>query len=125
MEHDTMLKAVAWTLFILGVAHVIFGIARFRVPLAGAVAAGFVGQFKESEVLRTAFWFIMCGPLLMLAGHLAIRAVAAGDLAVLKIIGAYALVGAMVGIAAFPVSPLWALFIVSLLLIAAGYGKLA
>ena len=121
----TMSKAVAWAVFALGVVHIVFGIARFNVPLGDAVAAGFVGQFNEPEVRRTAFWFIMCGPLLALVGHLAVRAVAAGDLSVLKIIGAYALVSSLIGLAAFPMSPLWALFVLSLLLLAAGYGRLS
>jgi hypothetical protein len=57
-------------------------------------------------------------------GHIAIRAVAAGDHAVLKIMGIYALVASVVCIAAFPVSPLWSLLVLSLLLIAAGNARL-
>jgi hypothetical protein len=101
-----MAKGVAWTLFILGLAHIVFGVIRFHAPLADAVAAGFIGQFKEPEIRRTAFWFLLCGPLLMLTGHLAIRAVKAGDPALLKIIGAYGVAASIFGIAAFPVSPL-------------------
>lgn len=119
-----MSNTVAWALFILGIAHILFGIARFKGPLAEAVAGGFVGQFKEPEVRRTAFWFLMCGPLLMLAGHVAIHAVAVGDLALLRIIGAYAFASSVVGVAAFPRSPLWALFFLSPMLLAAGYGLL-
>ena len=115
-----MANGVAWSLFVLGIAHIVFGIVKFKVPLAEAVRAGFIGQFKEPEARRTAFWFVLCGPLIMLAGHLAIRAVAAGDLSLLKIIGMYALIASVIGIAAFPVSPLWVLFLLSLLLIAAG-----
>jgi len=116
-----MSKAVAWALFILGLVHIVFGVLRFQAPLLDAVAAGFVGQFNDPPVRRTAFWFIMCGPLLMVAGHLAIRSVAAGDFAALKIIGIYGLVASVVGIAAFPMSPLWLLFGLSLFLIGAGY----
>ena len=123
-ERQTMAKGIAWAVFILGLAHVVFGILRFQAPLADAVAAGFIDQFKEHEVRRTAFWFLMCGPLLMLIGHLAIRAVAAGDRPVLKVIGVYALISSAIGIAAFPASPLWVLFFLSVLLIAAGYGRL-
>lgn len=54
-----MSKAVAWAVFVLGIAHIVFGIVRFKVPLAEAVSAGFIGQFREPEVRRTAFWFIM------------------------------------------------------------------
>src|SRR6476661_2930052 len=110
-----MSKSVAWALFVLGGIHIVFGVLRFQQPLLDAIAAGFIGQFKEPEVRRTAFWFLICGPLLMLAGHLAIRAVASGDDAMLKIIGMYGLVASVIGIAAFPLSPLWILFVLSLL----------
>lgn len=42
----------------------------------------------------------------------------------LQIVGVYALVAAIVGIAAFPASPLWSLLALSLLLIGAGRGWL-
>ncbi len=117
-----MSKATAWAVFILGIVHVVFGIARFKVPLAAAVADGFVGQFAVPEIRRTAFWFLMAGPLFMMAGHLAIHAVAVDDLRVLKLIGIYMLASSIVGVAAFPVSPLWAPLVLSLPLIAAGFG---
>jgi len=74
-----MASVVAWAVFALGFSHIVFGIVRFRAPLAEAVSSGFVGRFAMPEVRRTAFWFLMCGPLLMLAGHIAVRAVAVGD----------------------------------------------
>lgn len=117
-----MARGIAWATLVLGVVHIVFGILRFQQPLAEAVAAGFIDQFRAHEPRRTAFWFLMCGPLLMLVGHLAIRAVAMGDLASLRIAGLYALAASLVGIAAFPVSPLWSLLVLSLLLIAAGSG---
>jgi hypothetical protein len=117
-----MAKAVAWAVFALGVAHIIFGILRFREPLTVAVLAGFSGQFMLPEIRRTAFWFLMCGPMFMLVGHLAIHAVAQGDDDTLRLIGIYMLVPSLVGVVAFPVSPLWAPLLLSLPLIAAGYG---
>lgn len=117
-----MMSVAAWLLFALGVAHVVFGLVKFRVPLAEVVAAGFVAQFKITELRRSAFWFIIFGPLLMAAGHAAIHAVAVGDLALFRVIGRYALLISLVGLAAFPKSPFIAAFGVSLLLIAAGYG---
>ncbi len=36
-----MSNAVAWALFILGIAHVLFGMTKFKGPLAEAVASGF------------------------------------------------------------------------------------
>ncbi|MBC7957740.1 MAG: hypothetical protein H7Y33_17965 [Cytophagales bacterium] len=120
-----MSNLIAWLLFLLGVAHIAYGLAKFKVPLSEVMAAGFVDQFKASELRRTAFWFVAFGPLLMLAGHAAIHAVAIGDLGLLKIIGGYALFISLVGVAAFPRSPFLASLIVSPLLIAAGFGWLA
>lgn len=112
-------KGIAWTTLVLGLVHIVFGIVKFKVPLAEAVSAGFFDQFREHDARRAAFWFLMCGPFLVLMGHIAIRAVASGDPAVLKIMGIYALAASVVGIAAFPMSPLWSLLVLSLLMIAA------
>jgi len=120
-----MANTIAWLLFALGVAHIVFGLVKFRVPLGEVVAGGFIGQFKFSEARRTAFWFVIFGPLLMLVGHAAIHAVAMGDLAFVKVIGIYTLVVSLIGIAAFPKSPFLASLVVSTLLIAVGYGWLA
>jgi hypothetical protein len=120
-----MSNAIAWFLFVLGVGHIAFGLVKFRIPLSEVVAGGFIGQFKKSEIRRTAFWFVIFGPLLMLAGHAAVHAVSVGDLALLRVIGVYALVTSLIGVAAFPKSPFLASLIVSPLLIAVGYGWLS
>jgi hypothetical protein len=117
-----MANAVAWGLFVLGVAHIVFGLVKFRVPLAEAVSAGFVGKFQVPEIRRTAFWFIVCGPFVMLAGHVAIHAVSVGDLALLRLIGLYAMVTSLIGVIAFPKSPFWGALLLSPLLLAAGHG---
>lgn len=120
-----MPNTVAWLLFSLGVAHIAYGLVKFRAPLWEAVAAGFVDQFKATELRRTAFWFVAVGPLMMLAGHVAIHAVSVGDLGLLKVIGGYMLFISLVGVAAFPKSPFLAGLIVSPWLIAVGYGWLS
>ena len=119
-----MTKVTAWAVLILGIVHIVFGILRFKEPLSDALLSGFIGRFAEPEIRRTAFWFLMCGPLFMLAGHIAIHAAASGDRELLKIIGTYMLAVSIVGVFAFPVSPLWAPLLLSLPLIAAGYGKI-
>ncbi len=119
-----MSNIVAWLLFALGAIHIVFGVLKFKATLAEALSAGFVGQFKTPEVRRTAFWFLMCGPLLMLTGHIAVHAVAIGDLALLKIIGTYLLITSIIGVTAFPKSPFWASLVISPLVISAGYGLL-
>jgi uncharacterized membrane protein HdeD (DUF308 family) len=115
---------VAWSLFALGVVHIAFGLIKFRAPLAAAVTAGIIGQFKVPESRSTAFWFLISGPALMLSGHTAVHAVTVDDIALLKIVGTYMLVSSIVGVTAFPKSPFWALLLLSLLLVAAGYGML-
>ena len=120
-----MSNTSAWRLFLLGVSHIIYGAVKFRGPLSEVISAGFFDQFKISEVRRTAFWFLIFGPLLMLAGHTAIHAVAIGDLGLLRVIGSYALFISVVGVSAFPKSPFLASLVVSLLLIAAGNGWLS
>jgi hypothetical protein len=120
-----MINAVAWFMFALGIGHIIFGLIKFKSPVADAISAGFIGKFYAPEVRRTAFWFLIFGPLMMLAGHVAIHAVSVGDLALLKILGMYSFVTAVVGVTAFPKSPFWAALIASPFLIAAGYGWLA
>ncbi|OYV02307.1 MAG: hypothetical protein CFE45_00935 [Burkholderiales bacterium PBB5] len=105
-------------MFILGLAHIAFGLIRFKAPLAEALADGFINQFRHSEARRAAFWFLMCGVLLILVGHLGLRAVAAGDPGALKTIAFYALGASAVGIAAFPASPLWSLLVRGLALLA-------
>ncbi len=115
---------LAWSLFGLGLAHIVFGVVRFREPLSAAIAAGFVDQFSAAEDRRTAFWFLIFAIPLMLAGHLAVRAVAAADLGALRLIGYYLLPTAVIGVLAFPTSPLWAPLLLAPLFIAAGYGLL-
>ena len=119
-----MSKAVAWAVFALGIIHIVFGIIRFKVPLTEAWLAGFSGQFAEPEIRRTAFWFLFSGPLFILAGQLALHAIAMRDLHVLKLIGIYMLVVSVIGVIAFPRSPLWAPLALAPLMIAAGYGRL-
>ncbi|RQP23127.1 DUF6463 family protein [Piscinibacter terrae] len=119
-----MAIVVAWCLFALGVAHIAFGVIKYRTPLLEAVSAGFIGQFQVPEIRRTAFWFVLLGPLLMFAGHAAVHAVSVGDLALLRLIGFYATATSLVGVVAFPKSPFWAALLVAPLLLVAGYGVL-
>ncbi len=119
-----MSNFVAWTLFFVGIAHLVFGFVRFKKPLVRAASAGFINQFQEIEAYA-AFWFLMSGPPLMLSGHLAIHAVAAGDHSSLQLIGIYTFVSAVIGAIAFPKSPFWVPLVLSPFLVAAGYGMLS
>ncbi|MGH8493744.1 MAG: DUF6463 family protein [Moraxellaceae bacterium] len=117
-----MALLLAWTLFILGFGHIAYGFVKFRVPLVGAATAGYVGQFSVNDARRAAFWFVIFGPLLVLAGHVAIHAVKINDLPLLRLVGVYMSVISAIGVAAFPKSPFLAGMVVSPLLIAASYG---
>lgn len=119
-----MATGLAWSLFALGVAHIAYGVWRFRSPLSDAVAAGFVGQFAAPEDRRTAFWFLSLGPLLMLTGQVACDAAATGNLGLLRLIGYYLLGASGVGVLAFPRSPLWLPLALSPFFLAAGYDAL-
>ena len=119
----TLLASISsWALVTLGLAHVGFGIIKFKAPLIEAISSGFVGKFSVPEVRRTAFWFVMFGVPLILAGHIAVRASASGDLSLLGIIGSYVFATSLVGIAAFPKSPFPASVLVSVFLVLAGLG---
>ena len=114
----------AWILVVLGLGHITVGVVRFKNALAGAVRAGFVGQFVGHPDRRAAFWFMIFGPLLVMGGHLAIHAVKTADVGLLKIIGFYLLAVGMVGSLALPKSPFWVGLVASSVLIAAGYGRI-
>jgi hypothetical protein len=117
-----MVVIVAWCLFALAVAHIVFGLSRFRQPLAQAVAAGFIGQFAATPERRTAFWFMIFALPMMLAGQVAAHASHNGDLALLRLVGWYLLAIAVIGVAAFPKSPFWGALLLAPVLLAAGHG---
>lgn len=120
MDVGTWGLVASWALVCLGVAHMVFGVLKYRRVLRDALAAGFVGGFAEPELRRTAFWFVIFGLPLLLAGHLAVRAAGRGDAEVLCIIGGYVLATALIGCAAFPKSPFPAALTVAVMLIVSG-----
>ncbi|NIA00446.1 DUF6463 family protein [Massilia sp. CCM 8734] len=112
----------AATLFVLGILHILFGVAKFRQALGAAWGEGLFNRFGANDERRLAFWFIAFGPPLVLCGHLAWRAAGAADTASLGLVGIYGFATGAVGIVAFPRSPLWGLVAVSAVLIAIGEG---
>ncbi len=117
-----MTLIAAWMLIALGLGHTAVGVVTFKEPLAQAARAGFVGQFVGHRDRRAAFWFIIFGPLLVMAGHVTIHAINTADARLLKIMGFYLLGVSVVGSLAQPKSPFWAGLVASFVLIAAGYG---
>jgi len=120
----TWMAAASWALLALGVAHIAMGVFRFRLPYAAAFAEGGFNRFGVSDERRLAFWFTLLGPVLMLCGHLAIRATAISDTATAGLIGRYVLVAGLAGVLAFPKSPLLLLLLVGWVLTACGEGWL-
>jgi hypothetical protein len=117
-----MSPTIPWALFVLGIGHVAYGCVKFKAPLREAIESGFVGKFGVPEVRRSAFWFIMFGPLLVLAGHVAIHAASIGDAYLIRLVGFYLLGVSAVGVCALPKSPFLAGLAISTLLLALGYG---
>lgn len=113
---------LAWLLFALGIGHIAYAFVRFRTPLLEGLSAGCVGQFSAPEVRRTAFWFTMFGPLLMLAGQVAVHAVSVGDMVLYRLVGHDVLAISMVGVVAIPKSPFLVGLLISTLIVATGHG---
>lgn len=122
MSSTILAASSSWALVALGVAHTSFGIVKYRTPLCQAIRSGFVDQFAVPELRRTAFWFVMFGLPLLLAGHIAVRAAGSADHGLLRLIGGYVFATSIIGMAAFPRSPFQVSMIVSALLVLAGYG---
>ena len=89
------------------VAPIAFGLVRFRTALIEVCAAGFIGQFEEPEIRRSAFRLLVCGSRLMVTGQVAVRAVAMSDLRLLTVIAAGWLVSCGVGVTANRISPVF------------------
>jgi len=119
-----MTTTLAWLLFALGIGHIGYAFVKFRTPLLEGLSAGVVGKFEAPEVRRTAFWFAMFGPLLMLAGQVAVHAAAIGDLGLYRLVGQYLLAVSVIGVLVIPKSPFLVGLLISALIVAAGYGVL-
>jgi hypothetical protein len=117
--------AAAWTFVGLGIGHTLYGLARFRGPIRDALQAGFIGQFKELDARRLAFWFVIAGPMMAMGGQIALHAAQAADLGLLRTVGCYMLGTALLGAVALPKSPFWIALPLCPVLIAGGYGWIA
>ncbi|USB33906.1 DUF6463 family protein [Paenibacillus sp. YPG26] len=114
--------AAAWILLALGVGHTLYGLVWFRVPFLEVFREGFVNKFKSNESRRSAFWFTIFGPLLMMSGHISFYLTSTANRELFLIIGFYMLIISLIGILALPKSPFWLALIGSLVFVAAGYG---
>lgn len=119
-----MLIAAAWTMFALGVGHIVVGLVFFKRQFADAAGEGWIGRFQGVDSRRLAFWFTVFGPLVMMGGQIAVHAVQQGDLALLKLIGCYLAGVALMGVTALPKSPFWVALLLAPVFIAGGCGWL-
>ncbi|MGZ3237588.1 MAG: DUF6463 family protein [Burkholderiaceae bacterium] len=117
-----MVLTAAWALAVLGVAHIFTGLVWFRKPIGEALKEGGFGKFQGIDSRRLAFWFTIFGVLVMGLGHVAILAVMATNLSLLKLIGFYMLALSVTGTLAQPRSPFWIALALSPIFIGAGYG---
>jgi hypothetical protein len=123
--NQPMIIAAAWGIFMLGILHCVVGFVRFRTPIMEALFEGLLGKFQGLDHRRLAFWFMVFGPLLIMAGHVAVVAVEQTNYGLLKILGCYLLVTSALGVIALPKSPFWATLILAPVLIAGGYRWIA
>lgn len=117
-----MTLIAAYYLIVLGGLHVLFGLIRFRTPLREALMEGFVGRLEQSDARRLAFWFIILGPLLALLGQAAADARNGGNLQLILTMGVTLLATSVIGVLAFPKSPLWGLIPPSVVFVLGGAG---
>lgn len=94
---------------VLAIAHVLFGIRKYRPQLRGIIDDGVVNTLGADPERRTAFWFLSVAPSLWVAGRLLRDAEAAGDRRAQRIAGAVMLGAGAVGVSVAPKSPLWAI----------------
>ena len=120
-----MLIAAAWTMFALGVGHIVVGLVFFKRQFASAAGEGWIGRFQGVDSRRLAFWFTVFGPLVMMGGQIAVHAVQAGDLGLLRLIGYYLVAVALMGVTALPKSPFWVALLLAPIFIAGGHGWIA
>jgi hypothetical protein len=122
MTTAPLLTIAAWSLFALGVGHVVVTLVLFERHLWAALKAGWIGQFQAPESRLVAFWFAVFGPLLMLAGQVAIHAVYRHDLALLQTVALYLMVLGVFGASALPRSPFWSALVIGPVFLAGARG---
>jgi hypothetical protein len=100
-----MVQVFSWSLLLLGVAHCLLGLAKYRKPIGDAIAEGLFGKFAGIDERRIAFWFTIFGVLLTMAGHVAIVSAAAGNTDLVRLVAVFVLGAAILGTIALPKSP--------------------
>lgn len=114
-----MMLLAAQYLIVIGIAHVAFGMVRYRRTLVAALREGWAGCFSHSDKRLVAFWFIAAGPLISLIGALLRHAALTNDPVMAFPTGVVLAILAVVGIADFPKSPRWALLPPAIMLLLA------
>lgn len=94
---------------VLGIAHVIVGVTKYRRQLRGMLSDGLFNSVREDSQRATALWFLMVAPPLWLSGHLLRRAEADADLQAQRVAGSILIATGLLGCAVLPKSPFVAL----------------
>ena len=116
-----LLRLAGAVILIGGVGHIVTGMVVFRAQLAAIVRDGFVNAILPHFDRRAAFWFMLFGAMVAMAGHVVLHAVALGDTHLLRIVGWYLLGVSTIGTLAMTRSPSWGLIVISLIVLRSAY----
>lgn len=94
---------------VLGIAHAIVGVTKFRPQLRGMLSDGLFNSVGKDPERATALWFLMVAPPLWLNGYLLRRAESDADLEAHRVAGAILIATGLIGGAVLPKSPFAAL----------------
>ena len=115
-----MRHPIGTSLIAIGVLHVVYALVRYHGPLIEIVGNGLIGGAETPDQFG-AFWFLIAGPLMLLAG-VAARSQEAAGLQPGARFGGVLLGSAVLGAAVFPVSGFWLLLVPGILALRSGDG---
>jgi succinate-acetate transporter protein len=116
-----LLRVVAVATMLGGVGHIVTGLVVFREQLGAIVRDGFVNAILPAFDRRAAFWFVLFGAMVVMAGHVILHAASHGDAHILRIVGWYLLGAGTTGTLAMTRSPSWGLIVISLTVLWSAY----
>jgi hypothetical protein len=119
---NVLLLRVAGAVTLLGgVGRIVTGLVIFRPQLSAILRDGLVNAVLPHFDRRAAFWFILIGAMVAMAGHVILHAVALGDAHLLRIVGWYLLAVSTIGTLAMTRSPSWGLIVIALIVLGSAY----
>lgn len=110
----------------MGIGHAIIGVTLFHDTLVDMLREGLVGTVQppgyraEPDYDRIAlFWLLIFSPVLSMLGQITSRAIARGDVGILKVVGWNLLAVGLAGTAVLPISGNPVLIVLGVLILAA------